>query len=329
MRTLGLFLILSAGLNACGDSAYKSAAPGTKAATVNDANAGGERVAGQLSETFAVEGSSGKTDIVWVVDQSGSMTKETQHVQNNLSNFFNSLNQKVDARFALIASSTTSNKIALPSESEKQLQIEQSVASTNALEIVISTFIRVDAPEQPLVDPNNQSAGRVNKYPTQGALSNFFRPDALPIVVVVTDDNARKVTEQNFLQLAKAAIGKEPKVYAWRGNRSLPAIPNAQCDVARDGIAYEQLAQATGGEVFNLCEPDWSETFSRLTSNIVAAVKNSFTLQKEIKKVVSVTIDGRKVEANRITTSGRTVTLPQEELNKSPSGKIIINYEPK
>ncbi|MEN9808736.1 MAG: hypothetical protein RLZZ488_303 [Pseudomonadota bacterium] len=329
MRTVSLFVFISASLSACGDSKYQSATPNNKAKGAANANAGTEDVSGQLKETFAVESSSGKTDIVWVVDQSGSMSTETQNVQNNLSNFFNSLNQKVDARYALIASSSSSNKISLPAASDKQLQIEQSVASTNALEIAISTFTRADVPEQPLIDPNNPAAGRITKYPTQGALSNFFRSDALPVVVVVTDDNARKVTEQNFLQLAKAAIGKEPKVYAWRGNKSLPEIPNAQCNVARDGIAYEKLAEATGGEVFNLCEPDWSATFSKLTTNIIAAVKNSFTVQKEIKSVVSVTIDGRKLDANKITTAGRTITLPQDELSKSPNGKVTITYVPK
>lgn len=329
MRAVGIFFMISCGLSACGDSKYQSAAPSNKTKSSIDAKAANETVSGQVNETFAVDASSGKTDIVWVVDQSGSMTTETQNVQNNLSNFFNSLNQKVDARYALIASSSSGNKISLPAASDKQLQIEQLVSSTNALEIAISTFTRADAPEQPLIEPNNPNGGRVRKYPTQGALSSFFRPDALPIVVVVTDDNAQKVTEQNFLQLAKAAIGKEPKVYAWRGNNSLPAIPNAQCNVARDGIAYEKLAEATGGEVFNLCEPDWSATFGKLTNNIIAAVKNSFTLQKEIKALVSVTIDGRKLDASRITITGRNVTLPKEELNKSPNGKVSITYVPK
>lgn len=314
-------------LTACGSSQFQTTPPSSKNTKTIQA-AGGEDATGRLTESFTAETTSGKVDIVWIVDQSGSMTREAANVQNNLAAFFATLNQKVDARYAVVASSTSKNAIKIPVTDANHVQVELAVASKNALEIGISMFIPADIPEQPALDSNNPDAGRVIKQNLQGALNKFFRPDVLPVIVIVTDDNASRVTDKNFLSLAKSAIGREPKLYAWRGNRNLPAIPGAQCDVAQDGIAYENLAKATGGEVFNLCEPDWKDSFSKLTSNIALAAKNSFTLKKPAKSILSVTVDGRALDVSKVTLAGSTVTLPQAELALNLNSKITIVYQP-
>ncbi|MFZ9520520.1 MAG: hypothetical protein ACO3A4_08590 [Silvanigrellaceae bacterium] len=326
------------GLVACGQSEFNST-PGPKRSTTKKSSgaesvgangtnsANGEGVGGQKQETFTVSSLTGKVDIAWYVDQSGSMTKEAQHVQNNLASFFNLVGKEVDARYALVANSTGSNAIKIPVEDANHIQINQSIASNNALEIAISSFLAADLAAQPPLDANNPAGAKVTKAPIQGTLKNFFRPGVLPVVVIVTDDNAKRVNETNFLALAKDALGVEPKLYAWRGNSNLPAIPGAQCDVAANGVAYEQLAAKTGGEVFNLCEPDWTSSFAKLTQNIVQAAKNSFALKVSPKSIVSVTIDGKAIDNSKVTLSGNIVTIAASELSAISKGSVVITYQ--
>jgi hypothetical protein len=323
------------GLVACGQSEFNSTPGakkiGTKAKTgaegIGDGSksANGEGV-GKNQDTFTASATSGKVDVAWFVDQSGSMTTEAQNVQNNLANFFNLVGKEVDARYAVVASSTNGNVIKIPVADANHIQVEQFIASNNALEIAISTFIPADIPAQPTLDPNNPASAKLTKYPVQGSLKNFFRPDVLPVVVVVTDDNARRVNETNFLALAKQALGREPKLYAWRGNTSLPAIPGAQCNVAANGVAYEKIAAATGGEVFNLCEPDWKNSFAKLTQNIIQAAKNSFTLSKPATSIVSVTIDGKLIDKSKVSLAGNVVTIAPTEFAGTAKATIVVNY---
>lgn len=324
-------------LIACGQSEFNTTPvakkTGIKSKTgtegVGDAgskSANGEAVAGKNRDTFTASTGVGKVDIAWYVDQSGSMTTEAQHVQNNLASFFNLVGKEVDAKYALVANSTGSNAIKIPVADANHIQVEQFIASKNALEVAISTFIPADIPAQPLLDPNNPNLGAVRKVTVQGSLKNFFRPNVLPVVVIVTDDNASRVNETNFLALAKQAIGQEPKLYAWRGNKSLPAIPGAKCDVAANGIAYEKISAATGGEVFNLCEPDWKNSFAKLTQNIVQSAKNSFTLSKPATSIASVTVDGKVIDKSKVTLSGNVVTISASELAITGTATIVVNY---
>lgn len=329
---LAVIAVLST--SGCGESTFeaRSSPPKTKKITKssaenaigagNSSNASGEGTG--LTETFVSDSATGKVDVAWYIDQSGSMSTEAAQVQKNLGSFFQKIDQQADAKYAIVAASSGSNPIKLPiPASDKYVQIEQRIASNDALEIAIGSFIPAGM-QRPTVAPNGTAT--VKTSAADGKLADFFRKDATPVVVVVTDDNANRVDQKNFLALAKETLGREPRLFAWRGNRTLPAIPNAICDVAANGIAYEELAKTTGGEVFNLCEPDWSPSFGKLTSNIIAIAKNTFSLKQEPKAVLSVSVDGRKIDPSLVTISGKTVSLPPSELVAGKKSTVVITY---
>ena len=55
-------------------------------------NSSGENVSLGKTEYFQTKGNSGKVDIAWYVDQSGSMRGETANVQENFASFMMSVN---------------------------------------------------------------------------------------------------------------------------------------------------------------------------------------------------------------------------------------------
>jgi len=292
-------------------------------------NSAGESVsASPAKDTFNVAQSAGKVDIVWVVDQSGSMKTETTNVQNNLKDFISKVNARIDARHALIASRTRGLALdidALGIAGEQVKQIDQEVRSNDALSIAASAFTRPDAPRNPAVA--SRFAG------IQGTLVDFFRPGVRPIVVVVTDDNAEGVDQTNFISILEDktnSIGIKPLVYAFAGLENSSAA--GKCDIAAVGTAYSELANASTpkAEVFDICQADWTESFKKLTEGIFVAAENSFRLKKPAAKILKVSVNGKAIDASAYTYTAGTLTVRPEALETAGGGtiQVVVDYQP-
>lgn len=281
-------------------------------------------------ESFSVTQTAGKIDIVWIVDQSGSMQKETANVQKNLKDFISKVDSKIDARHALIASRTNGFELDIDKlgiASDKVKQIDRYVASNDALIIAASAFTRSGAPRPAGVSASYEAI--------QGSLFDFFRPGVRPIVVVVTDDNAVGVNETNFMQIVEDknnSIGIRPLVYSFAGRVEPAEVPQdlrATCDIARKGTAYLALAELSTPKavVFDICQQDWTENFKKLTEGVFVAAQNSFRLKKPASKILKVLVNGKAADASIFTYTSGVLTILPEAINALPEGNIRVDVE--
>ena len=281
---------------------------------------------GSLSQDFTSVPALGLVDIAWVVDQSLSMSEEITNVRRNLLNFITAIDAKFDANHALIASPSKSNKIyslALPLVDNKHRQFNYPVESTDALQILIASFMGPKELLSRYRDLYNEDWDRVPNE-VQGVLKGFFRAAAKPIVVVVTDDNATGVDEKNFEKLAQTHLGKVPTVYAFSGDTS--RSKSANCDIDSDGAAYAGLAKKTGGEIFDICEADWSKNFSKLTKGISTLLKNTFLTEHPIGKITSIDVNGVRIPESQYSFTGNSITVLSEAFPPNQASKVIVNY---
>lgn len=299
------------------------------------------------TETFAVTESEGLLDLVWVIDNSGSMNEEAAQVRDNFSKFLTTVEARADVHVALVsakAEGSRSTGVTLPDAFVQKggVQLEHSVQSNDPLMVAALATCAAAQSSFPPFDENSTSefmdakvCGKSLQVDTFlggdtyadviGKLSSFFRPQAKPIYVFVTDDEALEVTDQNFVSLVQPALGAQaPAVFAFSGrdNRS-------GCRISRRGLAYEALAKATGGATYDMCEPDWSANFTELSKSVGAIASLTFTLKgPNVGKIKSVAVDGQQLSVYDYDVNGNVVTLKQASVPKG-SKEVVITYDSK
>lgn len=361
MRNLKLLCVISL-LAACNQTKFASTQKKSGESPSSGDVAKGPQLPGEKQETFQLETRSGQLDVVWLIDNSGSMIEEAEQVRRNFVKFLD-YPSKIDMKLALISakeigSGTVSNPgfpggvvsdigVTLPADSSKgHIQLDLSVGSTNALAIAAAASCeesetKIDNIEifaqlgstykicgQDIVVDRTSFANYLESpdivAQAKGKLRRFFRKNASRAYVIVTDDNANGVTEKNFVDMVKKADPSTPMaVYAFRGD-----VSKSGCDVARKGDAYDALATATAGQVFDICDADWSFNFSALAKAVRQMAETSFTLQAEASSVISVTLNGKELAKGDYQVEKDTLTV-RKDLLESGKGTLVIKYKTK
>jgi hypothetical protein len=207
-------------------------------------------------------------DIIWTIDNSGSMSEEASLVQEQLTDFTADIvSSGVDFRVVMItAAGFVTIDPALASDPMRFRRVEQSVNSHDAFEVTLASF---------------------------GAYSDFLRPSARTHIVVVTDDES-DTSEASFRTSMETMLGHPfifhaiASEFAEHDCVTIPII-GTMCDrgcegprgdAADVGETYYRLATATGGTQFSICSVDWSPLWATLRDSVVvsAAVPCRFSV---------------------------------------------------
>lgn len=196
-------------------------------------------------------------DIIWVVDQSGSMDQETSYVQQKLNDFVSIIDTSgIDYRVVMIADPNAENAICVPPP------LAGPTCGDN-------TRFRLVPTE---VDSNNGPELAVQEYPKY---DDFLRAEALKHFVFVTDDNSDWSATQftSALQaLAPAGMFGELRVHAIYaygmsgGNGCTGTFGNG----AAEGTVYTELVANTGGASGVICTGDWTQVFMDIQQSVIS-----------------------------------------------------------
>lgn len=191
------------------------------------------------------------SDIVFILDNSGSMSLEASWVQQNMNGF----SQQIDASgvdFHVIVISSypdEGNGICIdpplgsggcPTADSKPptfLHVDQQVASTNGLSLCLSTY------------PQWKSA---------------LRADAVKHITIVTDDNSN-LDAASFDSQLQALDPPTFVGYKFHGIFCYTKCATA----AKAGTVYQTLVQQTGGVSGDLCLQDFKPVFDKLATAVV------------------------------------------------------------
>lgn len=246
------------------------------AGTPTGAGGGIDPDAACATVSATAEASLQPADIIIAVDTSGSMDEESAEVQANLNNFASIiLNSGIDVHVILIADSSVCIPAPLGSGAcngadEKLPQyrhVPQGVASTNALQLFLSTY------------PEWKSS---------------LRPNATKTFAVVSDDesdlSAADFTNQllaldppTFQGFKFDAIVANDAPFCF-GFGSCPAGSSQCCTLdngicmplsADEGKVYKALVQQTGGVFGDLCAQNFDPVFQDMATGVVKDSKLS------------------------------------------------------
>lgn len=255
---------------------------------------GGEDSCG--SDTVEAELVEAPADIIWVVDQSGSMDQETEYVQTKINDFAALIEQSgVDYRVVMIADPSGGNAICVPpplagagcGDAAKFRLVPEGVGSTNGPEIFLETY---------------------DQY------SDFLRPEATKHIVFVTDDNS-SMDANEFLANVQALqpAGNFDSLYI----HGIYAFGNGSngCEGpfgsgADEGTVYTELVATTMGAAGVICEDDWTTVFTEITTAVLAG--SQVPCELEIPEPADgETLDTGKVNVTYESGGGQKQTLPK------------------
>jgi hypothetical protein len=215
------------------------------------ASCAGTAVAGNLVR--------GPSDIIWVVDQSGSMDQETAYVQQKINDFTAVIDASgLDYHVVMIADPMEDNAICVPPP-----LAGPSCGNGNRFRLVPTGVASHDGPEL-----------AVTTYPMY---SDFLRPEAVKHFVFVTDDDsdwtaAMFTTRLQALMPAGIFTGfKVHGIYAFGGgSRGCTGMFGTG---AAEGTVYTQLIAQTGGAAGVICTGDWNQVFTDITQSVIAGAQ--------------------------------------------------------
>jgi hypothetical protein len=290
-------------------------------------------------QTFTVGTKSG-IDIVWTIDNSGSMDNEIAQVDKNFAAFADKISSVADLKIALITC-TNSGGLCLSSSTVSKLGskatvVNVGVGSSNALAITMSTMCPISESDttfsfgggkRPTVcgveagEPGSFSWESFDLNKSGGKLQNFFRPYSRKVFVVVTDDSAKGITDKHWdTYVSKKFATTGYTYYGFIG------IDNS-CSVTNRGVPYENLAKKTGGKTYNICESDWKKYFGPMSESLAKEAVRTFTVeQPRPVKITKVYLNGSLLSSSQYTVSGNSVTIAASVTLKD-GDKVKIHFE--
>lgn len=239
-------------------------------------------------------------DIIWVVDSSGSMNDENQAVQDALNDFSASIAASgVDYRVILIGDAGSMSVPPPLGGSPEFLHVNQSVASTNALELLHAKY------------PDYQS---------------FLRPNAVSHFVIVTDDESDWSQNQFDTQLANLSPGfaNGYTLHSICSEETViltppPPLPPVMgpClgglgggGAAEPGLTYIDITSDTGGVWRSICESNWDPVFTAVAQAVSVSTPLPCTYD------IPTPPDGQSIDPSRVNfvfqpSTGNDVAVPR------------------
>ncbi len=204
-------------------------------------------------------------DIIVVIDTSGSMSAEAAFVQAQMNSFSIQIEAaNVDSHIILISSNEVCiaaplGSGACPADSNPPtyFHVDQSVGSTNALQLTLD---------------------RYDDY------SQYLRPTAVTHLVIVSDDNSDLDAPSFIGQF----VAKSPHlsdfvahgIIAPEDGFSSCANMTTCCGLAADqGSVYQALIAATGGVEGNLCEQEFQPIFQAVAQQVIGGASLSCSFE--------------------------------------------------
>jgi hypothetical protein len=281
------------------------------------------------TDTFT-QNSTPKTDVLFVVDDSGSMGEEQGFLAQNAQAFINEA-QKLNTNFQIGVVSTDmtdgkksgrfqgSTKIVRPgANAASQLSSNISGLGTNGDATERGLDAMVAALTDPLINDPANNAG-------------FLRPDAKLAVVIVSDEEDSSPGSLNFF----IDFLKNIKGFANQAMVTMSAIVgdsgNGCTSSSGDAVAgarYIAVQQATGGKFRSICSSNWGLIAQELGLDAFAARAGYQLSRWAVASSIVVKVNGTLQPAGNWTYDPATNTVTFGALYVPAAGAtVVIDYD--
>jgi len=267
----------------------------------------------------------GKVDVLYVIDNSGSMAASQSHVAQNFQQFIQLFNQRgIDYRIAV---TTTEAYRDLFGASSTISQFRDGTDATS------HTGVRLITPQTPnieqtfLTNITQGTAGSGDERAFQSfkeALSNpanagFPRSDAFLAIIIVSDEDDFSVDDsadththdysyaglhptENYIKFLDSLTGADQKSRSSKYNVNTISILDQACMDEQNKISaehiigqrYMDLAGKTNGITGSICG-DFGQSLSNISNKIIELTTQFYLNRPAVESTLSVSVDGVSV----------------------------------
>lgn len=276
-----------------------------------------------------------KVDILWNIDSSGSMQGEQNAIAQNFDIFINDFLAKgVDFKMAVTTTDPKAgNDGNIHMNSDQVLTRAAAMNDENMFiddfQTIINVGVRGSGDEQGLRTTRNF-------YQKNGA--NFMRPDALQVVVIVSDeeDHSQPGLCTNNCQSVQALQGLTPvdqlvneiKQASSSNVKIYSIVDTMTSNPVYRGSRYQSASQQTGGVVADI-NASFYQSLQDFGQSIVNLTE-SFILKKQPASVdsISVFVNGVKQSAGSYVYSAQTNSIKFNPGSlPSANSQIVVTYK--
>ena len=279
---LVLFLI---GSFSCKDTGYEYVVPDTTAVKVQKS----------FSAVKELITDSDPTDILWVIDNSGSMDKIQSNIVKNTELFMKDfvVNKTINWKMGLLSTDYDYSPDK-PYLGFDDLFDYTSSDPVSVFQAAVKKLGLSGAGTEKMMEPILE---HLKSYP------DFLRPEAQLAVIMVSDEYEQTqdsyITKEDFLQelIRKKGSRRLLKFYAIMNAVDLNCPKDYSDQVNYFGSKYEYLVNETGGSYFKACADEFGKELSKISEDIVSSLMNSkYYLDKRPKvETIKVLFEGEEI----------------------------------
>ena len=250
-----------------------------------------------------------KVDLLFVIDDSGSMGDEQASLASNFDTFIQfATAQAIDYQIGV---TTTDIDEGSPPEAGRLVPVELGPGQSAADRIV--TPQSVPSPEE--VFARNAAIGATETATEQGlegaylALSNplifghnagFLRPDAVLSIIFVSDEDDQSPNSTDFYTNYFLSIKGFRNTNLFSASSIVGDAPGG-CDGAGgnafSGERYIAVTQRTGGVFQSICTDNWSRSLEELSASAFGFKSRFFLTNQPVIDTIRVVVDGQEIPA--------------------------------
>ena len=255
-------------------------------------------------------------DILWIIDNSGSMRTFQTRLSSNMSNFMSYINMTGNTNFRMGFITTDDHILVAP-------YIDNNTHNVN---IVASNIVDSIGTGGSGTEKGLEKANQALSY--FASTGEFIREEAQLIMIFVSDEyDSSPLSTSDYINsyLSYKSIDKI-KAYAVIGDPPSGChSSNGMWNVnAHFGVEYYDVASWFGGTWYSICDYDWSTNMTNLAQDIT--IKSTFELEEHdpIVNTIEVYVNGQlltegwsydpaenwiRFDANNIPTGGQTIRI--------------------
>ncbi|MBN2361706.1 MAG: choice-of-anchor D domain-containing protein [Deltaproteobacteria bacterium] len=297
----------------------------------------GEAVIGlqtTVTESFSVAAGVSLVDILFVVDNSGSMADNQDNLAANFNRFIRAADFRglqVDFQIGvtttdldgdqgaggrLVGSPRILNRNSYDLEGSFTASVRQGVEGSGWEQGLAAAFAALSPP---LVDDPAYNLG-------------FLRPEAALAVVVVSDEDDQSPQPvafyAGFLDGLKASAAAEAPPVLFNAVTGGSGGCQSDSNAASPAPRYQEMVALTGGRSMSICAVDWGEELEELGTTIFLAATTRFQLSGRPQPgSISVSVNGVQVPASqyRYDAASQTVIF-DAEYALEPGDVVEVSY---
>lgn len=276
------------------------------------------RLFNDIQDSFTQQEGNNKIDILWVIDNSGSMGDEQLALAQNFEFFIEDfINKNIDFKMAI---TTTDDKLV--SNSLTELTSQKLQEDENQFKTSFKNMIKVGT------SGSGQERGLwAAETFTNNYAHTFFRSDAYYIVVYVSDESDQSSeTTSHYLQNLRSWKNNESLVRAY-SIVNMDSTPSNNSYIQVGFERYKAMADETNGYAVDIRD-DFFGTLLTMGEDI-AQLSLSFVLSQTVNEIDSleVLVDGVQVTTGWIFDPLSNAIVFEQNSIPSSGANIVVNYK--